>query len=129
MEDDLYLILLKNEQEKEIEIGSLGEIRFEDGYYIYVGSARNNISSRLKRHLQKEDKNKYWHIDYLRSELNFRGFLSFSRKEYDSECRLVSYIEKETGFKKVVKGFGSSDTECYSHLLFNEEVDSMKFLN
>ena len=129
MVDDLYLIILKNSSEMKIQVGSLGEHEFDKGYYIYVGSAKRNLFSRIKRHMKKNDKSKHWHIDYLRSKVDFKGFLTFSRKKYDSECTLVNFIDDKTSYSKIVEGFGSTDSECYSHLLYSKDPDNLKFLN
>jgi len=49
-------------------IKSLGEILFEPGLWVYVGSAMGSgstsLENRLGRHFRKE-KTIYWHIDYL----------------------------------------------------------------
>ncbi|MCX7965930.1 MAG: DNA/RNA nuclease SfsA, partial [Syntrophorhabdaceae bacterium] len=45
-----YLLVLKNNDDKKIKIGKLGEIFFKKGFYIYVGSAMKNLQARLNRH-------------------------------------------------------------------------------
>jgi len=51
-----YLLVLKIEKEKLIEIGRLGKFWFQKGYYIYVGSAMNSLRARIERHRQKRKK-------------------------------------------------------------------------
>ncbi|HDO19110.1 MAG TPA: DUF123 domain-containing protein, partial [Thermoplasmatales archaeon] len=45
-----YAIVMRLDREQNIEVGSLGEIRFRRGYYLYVGSALNGLENRIKRH-------------------------------------------------------------------------------
>ena len=42
----------------------MGEVSFKEGDYIYIGSAKGCLETRLQRHLRKE-KRIFWHIDYL----------------------------------------------------------------
>ncbi|RLF60544.1 MAG: GIY-YIG nuclease family protein, partial [Thermoplasmata archaeon] len=62
-----YVLIINLKKEKEIEIGRLGRILFNKGYYAYVGSGLNNLEKRVGRHLRKNKKKK-WHIDYLLEE-------------------------------------------------------------
>ena len=57
------LIIILNTPSK-IKIGKLGKIDFNEGYYVYVGSAMNYLESRINRHLRSKKK-LHWHIDYL----------------------------------------------------------------
>ena len=59
-----YFIILKLDEDCEIEVGRLGKILFKKGYYIYCGSAKRGFSKRIKRHFSKKKK-LWWHIDYL----------------------------------------------------------------
>ncbi len=126
MNNDLYAVILHKELGEEISVGSLGDYYFDEGYYVYVGSAKKNILSRIKRHMDLE-KNKYWHIDYLRGKTSFGGCLIFSRDNFSSEMDLVNWIEDRSSYEKIIEGFGSSDTDSYSHLLFSEEKDGIPF--
>lgn len=45
-----YVLILKLESDKIIDIGQLGRFEFYNGYYIYVGSAMVNLQARIKRH-------------------------------------------------------------------------------
>jgi len=50
-----YLLLLRLEEDREIEIGRLGSLFFPRGYYLYVGSAMGpgGLVARLARHSQR----------------------------------------------------------------------------
>ncbi|GAB2572740.1 GIY-YIG nuclease family protein [Gracilibacillus alcaliphilus] len=118
--DTLYTVkaLLPHEQ-KHLTIGKLGRFDFPKGLYVYVGSAKRNIDSRLKRHMQKEKKLR-WHFDYLRPYLQIEEIQTFSGEE--GECQLFHRLLHENGAEMPVKGFGSSDCKCFSHLFYSQEA-------
>ena len=62
-----YILLLDLDNNLEIPVGKLGNISFQKGHYVYVGSALNGLDARIKRHLRKHKKI-HWHIDYLLKE-------------------------------------------------------------
>ncbi|MBY7142562.1 GIY-YIG nuclease family protein [Virgibacillus sp. NKC19-3] len=101
-----------------VTIGKLGQFHFPKGYYVYVGSAKRNIRSRVDRHLQV-DKKKRWHIDYLRPYLQIQAVQTYSGVE--GECELFQRLVQENGGTMPVKGFGSSDCRCFSHLFYSDE--------
>jgi Uri superfamily endonuclease len=97
-----------------VEAGSLGKIEFNSNYLVYNGSAfgPGGLEARISRHLADE-KSLHWHIDYLLEGSDIRKILIFPGQ--DLECDLSR--EMDSG----VKGFGSSDCSCFSHLHgFNE---------
>lgn len=123
----VYILIIKNEEDKEIQIGNLGKVKFQKGYYCYVGSAMKNLSQRIARHRRK-NKNLHWHIDYLLQ--NSKILKSIEIRTIDKiECDVSYHLDKiaETRIDK----FGSSDCNCNSHLFFfNEDPLSTKqFIN
>ncbi|MBU4245420.1 MAG: GIY-YIG nuclease family protein [Nanoarchaeota archaeon] len=62
----IYCLVIRLEKDARIRIGSLGELFFEKGSYVYVGSAMNGLENRIARHLRYEKK-LHWHIDYMLS--------------------------------------------------------------
>jgi sugar fermentation stimulation protein A len=117
-----YLIVLELAKKIRTEIGALGNITFEKGWYVYSGSALKNLSSRISRHLRKTHKKKHWHIDYLTPYAqSIKGFPVMSYQNL--ECKLAGDLIALGG--KPVPGFGSSDCKakgskkaCISHLVF-----------
>jgi len=110
----IYLFMIKNESLRSIVIGSLGEILFEPGFYIYVGSAKTALSKRIERH-RRNGKSKHWHIDYLREQCSVAGVWPI-RTVTVGECNLA---EKVKGIAdRAVRGFGCSDCRCDSHLFY-----------
>lgn len=114
--ETLYSIKMKmNLDKKDVTIGKLGSYFFRKGFYVYVGSAKRNIQSRIERHL-KIDKKLRWHIDYLRPFLEIVEVKTYSGDE--GECQLFHRLMKENSGSIPVKGFGSSDCKCSAHLFY-----------
>lgn len=96
-----------------IIVGKLGECHFPKGNYIYTGSAKRNIDSRVKRHLSKNKKLR-WHIDYL---LNNPNVIVEDVKLFSiSECEL----NQSTTGRILIPKFGATDCKqkCMSHLKY-----------
>ena len=104
----LYIDLSRN---VTVTVDKLGTFALPKGRYVYTGSARKNIESRVRRHLSKE-KRLRWHIDYLLSHPAARitriGFAD------SSEC----IANKTIAGCIVIPRFGASDCRvgCVSHL-------------
>ena len=86
------------------------------GYYIYVGSAKKGLTSRIKRHLRKKKK-LHWHIDYLTKEAKKIKAIPIRSCE-PLECRIAQRL---SSLGKPISGFGSSDCKCNSHLFYFEQ--------
>ncbi|GIN74524.1 hypothetical protein J14TS2_49990 [Bacillus sp. J14TS2] len=114
--DTLYAIkAFMPKDEEAITIGKLGCFHFSKGYYVYVGSAKRNIQARVNRHIQM-DKKKRWHIDYLRPYLQIVDIQTYPGDE--GECKLFQRLLQENAGSMPIKGFGSSDCRCFSHLFY-----------
>jgi sugar fermentation stimulation protein A len=107
-----YILLIRVDNPKRIGVGSLGSIHFRRGYYLYVGSAMGSLSKRVNRHLRKK-KPLRWHIDYLVKEADYIKALPIRTSE-PLEC-LISEAIREISDDSI-KGFGTSDCRCESHL-------------
>jgi len=112
----LYNLVLYLERPCVIQVGKLGRFHFQRGYYIYTGSARGGLDQRL-RHYSKDPSSPRWHIDYLRKHARLIKALCYANAEID-ECALNDAILALRGATVPVKGFGSSDCSCISHLAF-----------
>ena len=108
-----YQLFISLSQDIKIQIGKKGLYQFPKGDYIYTGSAKKNMDSRLARHKSK-NKITHWHIDYLLA--NAETHIFKIHKSKSSECELNQSIEGVT----LVPGFGSSDCKknCSSHLQY-----------
>ncbi|HKL24328.1 MAG TPA: GIY-YIG nuclease family protein [Candidatus Nanoarchaeia archaeon] len=115
-----YILVINVKKPVKIKIGFLGFIEFSKGKYVYIGSAMNNLIKRIKRHINSsklkggQDK-KHWHIDYLLSNDNVRiKNIYYKESQEKQECSIAKKV-KEESFDEI-KGFGSSDCKCESHL-------------
>lgn len=102
---------------RDITIGKLGSFTFQKGIYVYVGSAKRNIKSRIDRHLKLEKK-LHWHFDYLRPFVEILEVQTYSGDE--GECQLFQRLMQENKGTIPVHGFGSSDCKCAAHLFYIE---------
>ena len=118
-----YLLVIYLQKKVLINIGALGRVEFQEGYYIYVGSAMGNKGSttllnRVKRHVNpSSNKKMHWHIDYLldcEDSYIFKIFLIPSTDRL--ECVLSG--ELKDSCDKYISKFGSSDCSCESHLYY-----------
>lgn len=107
---------LSLEKRRTLDVGRLGKALFPKGFYLYVGSAQKNLPQRLRRHLSREKRN-HWHIDYLLPSARIRSIYSYEAPR-EWECRLSQRIAGLKGVRVVLKGFGSSDCSCPTHLYF-----------
>ena len=116
-----YILLIKLPEAQTIPIGSLSDIHFPRGDYAYVGSALGGIKARLNRHLNP-NKKLHWHIDYLLKKAFITDIIIGESKDR-VECAIVQALG--TQFHSV-RGFGSSDCHCPSHLLYATKGRQMK---
>jgi len=107
-----YLLILRLGRDRRLHIGALGSKLFPKGYYLYIGSAMANLSSRLARH-RRLHKRHHWHIDYLRPAASDLIALPV-RSSRRIECDLARAIEPIS--TTACSDFGSSDCACSSHL-------------
>lgn len=110
-----YVLLFACREAACPDVGRLGRIALEAGYYLYVGSAfgPGGVRARVARHLRR-DKRRHWHLDYLRETLEpLEAWYTHDpvRREHEFAAALASW----SGFDGV-RGFGSSDCACPSHL-------------
>lgn len=110
-----YVLVLRNEDNKFIEVGKMGKVPFKKGYYVYVGSGMRSLDKRIERHFRKRKK-KFWHIDYITPYCMNIERIYIIRRMQKIESKIVDRIEKiSTGF---IKGFGASDSRKKSHLFY-----------
>ncbi len=112
-----YMLHLRLPEERELTVGKLGSFRFEPGHYIYIGSAMGGLGARTRRHLGRR-KRLHWHIDHLRSVATGAWvYPIYSVRRL--ECDLAAAVGRV--YPSPVRGFGSSDCQCESHLFFSRE--------
>jgi Uri superfamily endonuclease len=113
MSKGTYCLVIKLDRGRSIRIGARPPARFPGGFYCYVGSAMNGLEKRIGRHMSRE-KALHWHIDYLLEHARVVDVKSIESKNR-VECGLsrdVAGLSDGTP----MRGFGSSDCSCGSHL-------------
>ncbi len=112
-----YLLLLECNNEAELSIGKLGKMNTEPGYYLYVGSAfgPGGIQARINHHVQIAVR-PHWHIDYLRTDAGLVDAWCVYGSRYEHEWA-HSLMQSEAATVPL-KGFGSSDCDCTTHLFY-----------
>jgi len=96
-----------------VQVGRLGRFHFPAGRYVYTGSARRNLATRLLRHLATK-KTHRWHIDYLLASKAAKIVgIYLSNKP---ECKLNQSVNGDI----LAPRFGASDCRagCGSHLKY-----------
>lgn len=119
----VYILALEVEREIRVRVGALGALEFKPGRYVYLGSAQSGVEARISRHFRGE-KRVRWHIDYLLSSGSVRLLWAAAfplPRNY--ECRLAAMASELGG--KPVKGFGSTDCRCSSHLYLFPRLKSL----
>ena len=118
VEKGSYALVYRLEKDRKIGVGSLGEINFPKGFYVYIGSAFGPGGlKRVDRHrrlCEDGEGSVHWHIDYLSTEPSSELVRAYLIPEEDVECRLSDRISGEMEGR--FKGFGCSDCSCGSHL-------------
>lgn len=111
-----YALVILSQNHLRLQIGKLGTYDFSSGYYIYVGSALQGLNNRLKRH-QTAEKSLHWHIDYLLIQTTIIQ-IWYSLSKDRLECVWNAILSEPPGAAPFIKGFGSSDCRCRTHLTY-----------
>ncbi len=102
-----YMIVLSLPE--RIVLEKSGSI-LDPGFYVYVGSAWNSLTGRLKRHLTRP-KRVHWHVDELTNSADVVMVLAFPGKRIEEE--LSRFMAKRF---ESVPGFGATDLRVDSNL-------------
>lgn len=123
-----YILLIYLKNDTEIKIGKRRKIFFKKGWYVYIGSALNNLESRIKRHYSLK-KNHHWHIDYFLDYAEIKKtFIKIGRIR--EECKVALLLSDSFS---IVPDFGCSDCDCISHLFygfkqkFDRHIEKLNF--
>ncbi len=111
----VYQLLIELPKGRNVTVGRLGRFYLPAGRYVYTGSGQSGWRRRLDRHVNGREK-RHWHIDYLLKHASVKGYRVFAGGK-EEECYWNRKFLK-IGGKPLIKGFGSSDCSCPSHLLF-----------
>jgi Uri superfamily endonuclease len=123
-----YALILQNHCRVELKVGRLGKICFVPGHYIYVGSARGpgGIRARVSRHC-RTSKPIRWHIDYLSTIMRpVCAWIHYDSKHLEHRwARIVSKMRDIAA----IKGFGSSDCNCPTHMFYSAAMPDFDGFN
>ena len=123
----MYSLLMRLDLNVDIFIRQLGLFNFLPGYYVYTGSALNGLNARISRH-KRPRKKLHWHIDYFLKRAKIIKIFTY-RTNQKLECKLNKRVQKLPNARILVKGFGSSDCRCSSHLTFFGDFNPMNSMS
>jgi Uri superfamily endonuclease len=109
-----------------LRVGSLGEHRYPNGYFLYIGSAKGpgGLRARVQRHLRPDcQKRHHWHIDRLSAIAKIKQIWWYLGT-HAIECKWAKCLE-ETGLRMPPK-FGASDCRCQGHLIQVDTVEKVE---
>lgn len=119
----VYVLILKLDQESDIQIGKLGKFLFRNGFYAYTGSALGSGGfKRVERHFNVsngKNSTRKWHIDYLLPKSRIMHAILIPTED-TIECKLARNIMKISGIS-IVPGFGCTDCKCETHLIYAQD--------
>ena len=116
-----YVLVIDLNRGLSFHLKSLGNLSFEKGTWLYIGSAMGigstNLENRIRRHFRSE-KTIYWHIDHLLNSDSSIRLAVWSESSSPKECEIARSIEKMENVSPGPRGFGSSDCKqkCRTHL-------------
>jgi len=115
-----YILRLRIKRNLALPVGALGTIFLSTGYYVYIGSARRSIASRVARHrrlAESKTGTRHWHIDYLLSHPDIE-IVSIEEKPGFVECAVAKKIASRPNTSVPVRRFGATDCRsgCEAHL-------------
>ena len=113
-----YTLILSCASDARIQVGRLGTMQLQRGYYVYLGSALGpgGLRARIAHH-QKVSARPYWHIDYLRAHTRLHSvWVRYHHRRHEHERARA--VRKMKGATIPFRGFGASDCSCPSHLYF-----------
>lgn len=118
-----YCLVAFLPRRSKISVGALGAHFFPRGVYVYVGSAMKGIEDRVRRHKSSAKKMK-WHIDYFLEKADILSTVAIPCETKQVECEVVRTLLRSEDARALLRGFGSSDCACESHLLYFGDLDA-----
>jgi endonuclease-3 len=112
-----YTLVVELLETATTEVGALGTITFDPGWYAYTGSALGTGGfARVERHRELaagERDTRHWHLDYLLGLPCASIDTVLTSHGADIECSTAQAIGGTA-----VPDFGCSDCDCKSHLYY-----------
>ena len=122
-----YVLMLECKRAASVSIGKLGQINTCPGYYLYVGSAfgAGGIQARVDHHSRPALK-PHWHIDYLRTAAGLEA--AWCKYDARLEHEWAQALNRCEAMDAPLKGFGSSDCDCSTHMFFSKTRPTLESL-
>ena len=119
-----YALVLSCAGNARIQVGRVGTMQLQRGYYVYLGSALGpgGLRARIAHH-QKLSSRPHWHIDHLRAHTQIHR-IWFSYDAQRREHQWAGVVQTMRGARAPLLGFGASDCDCRSHLYFFKRCPS-----
>lgn len=117
----IYLLIMRLDADLVgLSIGRLGLCDFAAGYYLYIGSAfgTGGIAARLAYHEHPVKARPHWHIDYLRPHVALIESWSVATTAHLESC-WARHLAAAPEIRIPAPGFGASDSDFTSHLLYS----------
>ena len=112
-----YALVLCCDKPFQVQVGRLGQFVFEEGYWIYTGSAfgPGGLRARLAHHL-KPSPRPHWHIDYIKLAMRpVEAWITIDK--VSREHAWAACMAGRRPASRPIPGFGASDCSCRSHLI------------
>lgn len=122
-----YALTMEVIKRQHVSIGKLGATWIKPGFYIYLGSAfgPGGLRARLSHH-SKISGSPHWHIDYLRPATEVRE-IWYTTDPITREHRWALTLIGHRYASIPVPGFGASDCDCRTHLIFFRKRPSGRY--
>ena len=113
-----YCLLFHARQAASVQVGRLGRLDIECGYYFYIGSAfgPGGVRARVRHHAAISHR-PHWHLDYIRPALHLQTvWYSIDSTRY--EHRWADNLRHTLSLTIPLIGLGASDCACDSHFFY-----------
>lgn len=113
-----YALILLAGADTTVQVGRLGPLHVQPGFYIYVGSAfgPGGVRARVAHHRQIAPR-PHWHIDYLRAVTSLEEvWYTHDPRRWEHQWAAVFQALPRVAVPR--QGFGTSDCACLAHLFF-----------
>jgi len=122
MEKGTYIIVTEAKHAFSCQVGKLGKLTGQAGFYFYVGSALGSggIKARVNHHLKISHRPR-WHFDYLRPfVVPRRIWFCCSPNHYEHHWAAV--LAALPGAELPLIKFGATDCQCATHLYYFNNI-------
>ena len=125
-EPGTYALVLASPSREVINVGKLGKLKLQKGYYGYIGSAfgPGGLKARINYHNRLSVK-PHWHIDYIKPFVEIMD-VWYSYDVHSYEHNWTNIFLKFLDVSIPLNGFGSSDCKCKTHLFYLNKKPSLK---